>query len=450
MTAQKENCEANNLQLMIELDKKINTCAELEERNKQLTIESQKVLSKVQSELKRSDLRCVEQQRLTDQAAKDLELARNEINTFKTLIEEKDRNYASLENELKELTSKLGELIDINENYDKELSEAKLKHLKDMEEQANAHEIAILKLKGQLNEASLEFKKVKDSSGQIEKKNLLQVSELQDKINEMELEHYKQEQIKKSMAHELQIKTQSFEEELRVQKDKLSNQIQDMKNESLRTAVEIQTIKDSLMQKDVMYESQLEKFQSLSADHDKLKSSFANLQEEKEKLVYELSDAKLKFIQDLKAQEDTLNQKVKEMELEIKKKENEIIEMERQKDNEMAVLQFKMNRINSVIDQPVQNVPTILSGSKPQDSQGSVKIKVFQKKRQLRVTDGFMGSSNKCNTRQQRLASAYLSDFESDESQPLASDNLTAKKAKISAFVKPQQDDLFDSLKKST
>uniref|UniRef100_B3P3V1 GG20377 n=1 Tax=Drosophila erecta TaxID=7220 RepID=B3P3V1_DROER len=148
ISAQKENCEANILQLSTDLNAKILACTELAERIEQMPIEANKVLSKLQSDLEASELRFVEQQRLTDQTTKELELLRNQINTSKTLIEEKESRHVSLSNELTQMTERLNELVDINESYLNELTESKLKHSQEIKEQAEAYEILSEHLSG--------------------------------------------------------------------------------------------------------------------------------------------------------------------------------------------------------------------------------------------------------------------------------------------------------------
>lgn len=118
-------------------------CAQLEDRIEQLPIEANKALSKLQRDLEASELQFVDQQRLTDQATRELELVRNEINTFKTLIEEKERRYVSLSDELTQMTERLSELADINESYLNELTETKLKHSQEIKDQADAYEVGL-------------------------------------------------------------------------------------------------------------------------------------------------------------------------------------------------------------------------------------------------------------------------------------------------------------------
>jgi len=118
-------------------------CAQLEDRIEQLPIEANKALSKLQRDLEASELQFVDQQRLTDQATRELELVRNEINTFKTLIEEKERRHVSLSDELTQMTERLSELADINESYINELTETKLKHSQEIKDQADAYEVGL-------------------------------------------------------------------------------------------------------------------------------------------------------------------------------------------------------------------------------------------------------------------------------------------------------------------
>lgn len=118
-------------------------CAQLEDRIEQLPIEANKALSKLQRDLEASELQFVDQQRLTDQATRELELVRNEINTFKTLIEEKERRHVSLSDELTQMTERLSELADINESYLNELTETKLKHSQEIKDQADAYEVGL-------------------------------------------------------------------------------------------------------------------------------------------------------------------------------------------------------------------------------------------------------------------------------------------------------------------
>jgi len=137
--------QANIVQLSTELNDKMVTCAELEDRVEQLPIEANKALSKLQNELEANKMRCQEQQRLTDQAEKELELSRNEINTLKTLMEERERSHITLTGEHQKMTARLVELVDINEHYAKELAETNLKHSEDMKKQAYKHEVSPIK-----------------------------------------------------------------------------------------------------------------------------------------------------------------------------------------------------------------------------------------------------------------------------------------------------------------
>ncbi|KAI8045820.1 hypothetical protein M5D96_002009 [Drosophila gunungcola] len=436
MTEQIELCEATISQLATEINEKNVICVEFEERIRQLPIENNKVLSKLQNDLEISKISCLEHQRLTDQATKELERARNEINTFKTLLEERDRSIATLHDELKEMKAKLCEQVDINENYDQELFETKLKHSQELDKQASAHEIALSELKGLLDKGTLDFTQLKNNFKEVQKENLLKVSELQGKLNEMELQRTKHEEMIKSLSNELQMKTSSYEDELKEQHQQLTNQIEVMtsqfKVESIRNADEIQTLKAALVQNDLLLKAEQKNLQRLLADHDNLGILFAKLKDEKEKVTNELSAAKLKFTQELKSQEDNLKEKVSEMQMEINNKETEMFELERQKNSEMAVLQFKMNRINSVIDQPVHNVSTSLPSSKLQDS------KTVQPKKAHRL----LSFSKKLSAGQPRTTTVHSAD---EDGQPV----LSYKQQKLSAVVKPQQEDLFDTLKES-
>ncbi|XP_016969169.1 rootletin [Drosophila rhopaloa] len=514
MTAEKELCEANISQLSTELNEKNIAGVEAEERIKQLSSENKKVLSKLVSELECSENNCLEQQRLTDQAVKDLELALNEINILKTIVDERERNNVSLNDELKKTTERLSELVNINESYYNELCETKLKHSQDIKDHTNAHETALLELKALLAKGSLDFTQLKNSSDELQKENHLKVAELQGKLNEMELQRKKQEEL----CNELQMKTNSYEKEIERQQQQLSNQIEIMTSkfeaESLRNADETQALKAALVQSDGMLKAEQTNMQRLAIDHEKLEILFAKVQDEKEKITTELSAAKLKFTQELNSQEIRLQKKLSEMQMEIKNKESEMLELEREQNNEMAVLKFKMNRINSLIDQPVHkvdvdtslqgskiqntkknappkknvhlpgsskkrnageqgittghstsfqsedgqplvsanrsaksahNVPTQLSTSKLQDAMETSKTQSTPKKVQPDSNDDLPSSSKTMFGHQRQIGAIHLSDFESEDDQPV----LSYKNHKLSAVVKPQQEDLFDILKKS-
>ncbi|KAH8363092.1 hypothetical protein KR084_005254 [Drosophila pseudotakahashii] len=444
LSGEKEICEANILELSTELNAKIIICAELEGRIEELPIETNKALSKLQSELESCKLRCEEQQRFTDQAEKELELARNEINTLKTLIEEREQSYISLSGENQEIKARMVELVDINENYSKELAKTQLKHSQDMKEQANKHGIALRELKDQLKKASNDFEQLRNSSESLQKKSLLRISQLQGEINEMELQSKNQMEVIANLGQDLLEKTSSFEDRLKGQQEQLSNQVQIMKTEFQcevqRSTAEIQTLKAAIEQKDAMFNAQQEKLQSLLTDLDKLKDTVANLEAKKQKMVGEFSASKMKFSEELKSQKETLMKTISGLELEIQNKETKMIELERNKNHEMAVLKFKMNRINSVIDQPINTLPEQppLKVSKPQ----SITNKVTPEK-----VEGPSSSSKK---RRPRITTTYESDFASEDEKPISSSYLTGKRIKLSAVVKPQkEDDLFDILKKS-
>ncbi|XP_017083721.2 COP1-interactive protein 1 [Drosophila eugracilis] len=448
VTAQKELCEANFLQLSTELNAKVLTCAELQDRVKQLPIEANKVLSEVQNKLESKELLYQEQQRLTDQATKDLELARNEINTYKTHIDQMEVTNASLKDELTKMTAKLNELVDINESYYKELAEAKFAHSQEMNKQAVSHENALRDLKGLLNKASLDYKKLKNSNDALRKENLQQVTQLQGQLKELELQCNNQKEIIKTKADELQKKTELFEEELKGQKEQLYHQIQDktteFESEAQRSAVEIQTLKAALGQKDEMLTAQQEKFQVLMNDHDNLQHIIVDLQADKEEIDNEYSTSKLRFTQELESQKDNLMKKISELELEVNVKATKLIELEREKNNEMAVLQFKMNRINSLIDQPVSTISKIQDSHGPSNTQGSIN------KVQPKMSEGVAGPSKKRTVRRHQISSIHGSDFETEDEMPIVNQNVSSKRAKMSAVVKPQNGDVFDMLKKTT
>nr|ACI96719.1 crossover suppressor on 3 of Gowen [Drosophila simulans] len=447
VSAQRENCEANILQLSSDLNAKMLTCAELEVRIDQLPIEANKALSKLQSDLEASELQFVEQQRLTDQATKELELVRNEINTLKTLIEEKERRHVTLSDELTQMTERLSELADINESYLNELTETKLKHTQEIKEQADTYEIVVQELKESLNKASVDFTQLKSNSEKLHKETLLQVSQLQEKLTEMVSHRSNQEELVKRLGNELQEKTHSFEEELKRQQEQLANQMQmkatEVESENKRNAVQIQKLKSELEDRNNAFKAQQDKFEFLISDHDKLKNAIINLQAEKMEIESELSTAKVKFSEELQFQKDNLMKKVSELELEIKRKETELIEIEREKNNEMAVLQFKMNRINCVIDQPVTTIKQL------KDSKGPTKTESISTKVQPENTDGFSGTTKKRNARRQKITT-YSSDFDSGDDMPILGNSLNGKRVKLCTPIKPQNNiDVFDMLKNS-
>ncbi|XP_043656343.1 early endosome antigen 1 isoform X2 [Drosophila teissieri] len=447
MCAQKENCEANILQLSTDLNAKMQACAELAERIEQLPIEANNALSKLQSDLEASELRFEEQQRLTDQATKELELHRNQINTFKTLIEEKERRHVSLSDELTQMKKRLDELFNINESYLNELTETKLKHSQEIKEQADAYEIVVQDLKRLMDKASVEFAQLKSHSDEQQKEASLQVSQLQEKLAEMVSHRSNQEELIKHLGDELQEKTHGFKE-LKRQKEQLSNQMQlkatEAERESMRSAVEIQKLKSELEERNIAFKALQDKLENLISDHGRLSNTVTNLQAEKEEIAIELSTATVKFGQELKSQKDNLMQKVSELELVIKRKETEIIELEREKNNEMAVLQFKMNRINSVIDQPVSTIKQL------KDSQGPTKTQSIPSKVQPDAADKLSSTAKKRITRRHKMIS-YASDFDSGDDMPILSEHSSGKRVKLSAAVKPQNEiDVFDMLKNST
>ncbi|XP_039494806.1 intracellular protein transport protein USO1 [Drosophila santomea] len=444
MSAQKKNCEANILQLSSDLNAKMQACDELAERNEQVAIEANNALSKLQSDLEASELRFVEQQRLTDQATKELELYRNQINTFKTLIEEKETRHVSLSDELTQMKEQLGELFNINESCLNELTETKLKHSQEIKEQADAYEIVVQELKGLIDKASVDFAQLKSHSEEQQKEASLQVSQLQEKLTEMESHRSNQEELIKSLGDELQEKTHGFKEELTRQQEQLSNQMHikatEAERESMRSTVEIQKLKSELEERNKAFKALQDKLENMISDHGRLSNTVTNLQAKNEEIAIELSTATVKFSQELKSQKDNLMQKVSELELVIQRKETEIIELERQKNNEMAVLQFKMNRINSVIDQPVSTIKQL------KDSQGPTKTQSIPNKVQPDAADKLSRTAKK---RLRCLTSiSYASDFESEDDRPILSEHSSGKRVKVSAAVKPQNEmDLFDMVK---
>jgi len=80
----------------------------------------------------------------------------------------------------------------------------------------------------------------------------------------------------------------------------------------------------------------------------------------------------------------------------------------------MAVLQFKMNRINSVIDQPVTTI------SKLPEPKGLSKTQSNPNKVQPE-SDGFSSTSSKKRTvRRHRITTIHASDFESEDDLPVS------------------------------
>ncbi|XP_016952752.1 myosin heavy chain [Drosophila biarmipes] len=459
LSAQKEVCEANIVQLSSELNAKMVTCAELEDRIEQFPIEANKALSKLQNELEAHKLRCQEQQRLTDQAEKELELSRNEINTLKTRMEERERVHISLNGEHQKMTARMVELVDINEHFSKELADTKLNHSQDMEEQATKHELALRKLKGQLAKASLDFTNLRNSSEALQKEKLLQVSQLQGKISELELRRNNQEEVISGLANELEVKTHSFENDLKAQQEQLSNQMQAMKSEfeteSQRAAAKNERLTAALQQKDEMLKAQQDEMQKLLSEQDKLKETVADLEAKNEKMTNEFSASKIKLSQELKTQKDILMKKVSGLELEIQNKEAKMLDLEQKKNNEMAVLQFKMNRINSLIDQPVTTIsklPEPKGVSNTQGTQNKVQKGSTPSRGQKEESDGLSSSSSKKRTifRHRLTTIGFSSDFESEDDQPIVKENFSGKRAKLAAVVKPQKEpDLFDMVKRS-
>ncbi|EDV49056.1 putative leucine-rich repeat-containing protein DDB_G0290503 [Drosophila erecta] len=447
ISAQKENFEANILQLSTDLNAMILACTELAERIEQMPIEANKVLSKLQSDLEASELRFVEQQRLTDQTTKELELLRNQINTSKTLIEEKESRHVSLSNELTQMTERLNELVDINESYLNELTESKLKHSQEIKEQAEAYEIVVHELKGLLDKASVDFTQLKSNSEEQHNEAFRQVSQLQEKLSEMVSHRSNQEELIKRLGNELNEKTLGFEKELKRQQEQLANQMQikatEVERENMRSAAEIKKLKSELEERNIAFKAQQEKLEDLIRDHDRLNNTVTNLQAKKKEMANELSRAKVQFSQELTSQKDNLMKKVSELELEIQRKETEIIELERGKNNEMAVLQFKMKRINSVIDQPVTMIKQLM------DSQGQTKTQSIQNKVQPNAADVLPSAAKKRNARRQKFTT-YASDFDSGDDMPILSEHLSGKRLKLSASVKPRNGvDVFDRLKTS-
>jgi len=81
----------------------------------------------------------------------------------------------------------------------------------------------------------------------------------------------------------------------------------------------------------------------------------------------------------------------------------------------MAVLQFKMNRINSVIDQPVTTI------SKLPEPKGLSKTQSNPNKVQPIESDGFSSSSSKKRTvRRHRITTIHASDFETEDELPVS------------------------------
>jgi len=161
-----------------------------------------------------------------------------------------------------------------------------------------------------LDKASLDFTKLKDSSEALQKEKLLEASQLQGEIDALKLHRNNEQEVMKKLANELEIKTYSFEEKLKVQHDQLSNRMQVMRTEfeteSQRAAVEIERLTVALQQKDERFKTQQEKLRSLLTDHDKLKDTLAHLEAKHEKMANEFSASKFQFSQELKTQKDNL------------------------------------------------------------------------------------------------------------------------------------------------
>jgi len=208
-----------------------------------------------------------------------------------------------------------------------------------------------------LDKASLDFTKLKDSSEALQKEKLLEASQLQGEIDALKLHRNNEQEVITKLSNELEIKTYSFEEKLKVQHDQLSNRMQVMRTEfeteSQRAAVEIERLTVALQQKDERFKTQQEKLRSLLTDHDKLKDTLAHLEAKNEKMANEFSASKFQLSQELKTQKDNLmvgiknwgnyflficvvsffplQKKVSGLELEIKNKEAKMLELERDK-----------------------------------------------------------------------------------------------------------------------
>lgn len=113
---------------------------------------SQRKISQLESELKEKVLaynelnrRLVEFQELqllVDKTAKQLELARNEKNSMKTQLGEKETVLISLQESIKELEAAKISLSEINESYAKELTAEKSKSSMDLKAQKEAYDVS--------------------------------------------------------------------------------------------------------------------------------------------------------------------------------------------------------------------------------------------------------------------------------------------------------------------
>jgi len=79
----------------------------------------------------------------------------------------------------------------------------------------------------------------------------------------------------------------------------------------------------------------------------------------------------------------------------------------------MAVLQFKMNRINCLIDQPVTTIKQL------KDSKGPTRTESIPTKVQPENTDEFSSTARKRNARRQKITT-YSSDFDSGDDIPVS------------------------------
>lgn len=121
------------------------------------------------------------------------------------------------------------------------------------------------------------------------------------------------EEANKSLQNELQIQTQIFQAELaekQKQKQVETNRIQALKSnfegEKERYEHKICALEAAVEQSDKESKDEQEKLLSLVARNYELECSFSNLQDEKEKIAYELSAAKIKFNEVLKCQADAV------------------------------------------------------------------------------------------------------------------------------------------------
>ncbi|XP_017092479.3 putative leucine-rich repeat-containing protein DDB_G0290503 [Drosophila bipectinata] len=338
---QKQDLESEIREMKSQLDANNKTCAELNISLERLGNEHNDALEKLHVELNNHKLHYVELEMMIDERNKQLEQVNNEINCLKTEAVEKDTAQISLQVYINELEVQREELIKSNDKLAEQLEKLRLKAAEEIKTMKETNEEIIWELRSDIDKHIKAAAEALEDKEKVEKEGLLQISQIQSKLDNLDSECHELRDLKKSLENEMELKTRTWQDQEALQQQQIAElhdqyklKVTELEGEIQREHELNESLQGVVKEKDIIINDTRKKLRDFVTANKALTNDMKIMKGEMKTIVENVSAAEKRFSDEIKLKQQDLEdfKKSLENEIELRNKNWEEQEMFLQKE----------------------------------------------------------------------------------------------------------------------